>query len=108
MDVHASQRRLQDRITELRAAIDQAADYRKPVELDQVVVGRLSRMDAMQRQAMAEATMRQHAREIARAQAALKRMEAGEFGYCVACGGDIAVRRLENDPAVATCIECAA
>jgi DnaK suppressor protein len=77
------------------------------VELDQQAVGRLSRMDALQNQAMAKAgqTRRQVQRQ--RLAAALARMDAGEFGYCEDCGEDIAIGRLEIDPAATRCVSCA-
>ncbi len=77
------------------------------VTLDQQSVGRLSRMDAMQRQAMAQATMRRRAAERLRIKAALDRLEDGEYGYCTDCGEDIARSRLETNPAVALCLSCA-
>lgn len=92
---------------EIRAGDDATAPERAPVELDQQSVGRLSRMDALQVQAMAMETSRRRAGELRRIAAALARMEAGEYGYCVECGEEIAVRRLELDPAAPLCIECA-
>ena len=92
---------------ETRAEDDAAAAERAPVELDQQSVGRLSRMDALQVQAMAQATSRRRAGELKRVAAALERMEAGEYGYCVECGEEIAMRRLELDPATPLCIQCA-
>lgn len=77
------------------------------VELDQQAVGRLSRMDALQNQAMAKAghARRQVLRQ--RLTAALARMDAGEFGYCEDCGEDIALGRLNIDPAAMRCVSCA-
>jgi DnaK suppressor protein len=83
-----------------------AAD-RAPVRLDQDSVGRLSRIDAMQIQAMALAAERRRAAERARIDAALKRLDEGEFGYCVQCGDGIAPARLQHDPSVSQCLECA-
>ena len=80
---------------------------RKPVTLDQSMVGRLTRMDAMQSQAMAIETERRRDLEIKRIDAALGRINEGEFGYCGICGEPIDPRRLENDPTVVTCIACA-
>ncbi len=80
---------------------------RGPVELDQQAVGRLSRMDAMQVHAMAEATHERRLAELTRIVGALERMDDGDYGYCVACDGKIAAKRLELDPAVPTCIKCA-
>ena len=47
---------LTSRRLELQDLIDGAAESAAPVELDQQVQGRLSRMDALQGQAMAQAT----------------------------------------------------
>lgn len=80
---------------------------RKPVELDQVSVGRLSRMDAIQVQAMAAAAERRRQVRIGAIDAALTRMASGEFGFCVACGDAIGARRLQLDPAAPNCITCA-
>lgn len=83
------------------------ADSRETVELQQDSVGRLSRMDAMQQQAMAQATARRRVAERARIAAALERMDEGEWGWCTVCGNEIAAKRLQHDPSVAKCVECA-
>ena len=83
-----------------------AAD-RAPVELDQTSVGRLSRIDAMQMQAMALATEQRRQAELARVLAALARLGTEEFRYCEICGEAIAPARLGHNPAVTTCIGCA-
>ena len=106
-DLSLVRRELEALLADCRAASTATADDRKPVALDQTTVGRLSRMDAMQRQAMAEATERQRQVQIQRLQAALARLDEGEYGYCVRCGDSIAPRRLEADPAVPLCIGCA-
>ncbi len=98
---------LADRKADLIASVANASDSAAPVELDQQVQGRLSRMDALQGQAMAQATIQRRRVEIAQIDAALRRMEAGEFGYCVECGDDIAPKRLELNPAIARCVDCA-
>ncbi|WP_372884789.1 TraR/DksA family transcriptional regulator [Shimia sp.] len=77
------------------------------VTLDQQAVGRLSRMDALQSQAMARAGQaRRDARKRA-LQAAVGRLVDGDFGYCDDCGEEIALKRLEFDPSVVRCISCA-
>ncbi|QFT76540.1 TraR/DksA C4-type zinc finger protein [Erythrobacter sp. THAF29] len=85
-----------------------SAEGRAPVTLQQDSVGRLSRMDAMQQQAMAQAQERRRAAERKRIEAALQRLDEGEWGYCVRCGDEIAEKRLEHDPSVASCVNCAA
>lgn len=77
------------------------------VELDQSRVGRLSRMDALQQQAMARATNQRSALELQRLEAALVRIRTGDYGYCLKCGEDIAEKRLKADPGALTCITCA-
>ena len=86
---------------------DSTKDARKTVVLDQQSVGRLSRMDAMQQQAMARATQTRRDHQGLRIKAALERMDQGEYGYCTDCGEDIALKRLQLDPTVPTCISCA-
>ena len=45
--------------------------------------------------------------EIAKIGVALRRMDAGEFGICLECGGDIGSARLEAYPYASECIDCA-
>lgn len=99
-------RRLEKEIDELRALSETGAASRAPVTLDQQSVGRLSRMDAMQAQAMAQATERRRLTRIQQVEAALKRIEDGEYGYCLSCGEEIETRRLDTDPAAPLCIAC--
>lgn len=99
--------RLLARRAELDAEDAANADSRDPVELQQDSVGRLSRMDAMQQQAMAQATERRRRAERARIEAALGRLDEGEWGWCTACGNEIAEKRLAHDPSVAKCVGCA-
>lgn len=82
-------------------------DGQAVVSLDQQSVGRLSRMDALQNQAMAKAQQQLRDQQKQRLLAAWRRIDEGEFGYCVDCGVEIAAKRLELDPAVFKCISCA-
>lgn len=76
------------------------------VELDQSRQGRLSRMDAMQQQAMAvaqQATYQRQLREVLKAQA---RLEAGDYGYCTLCDDPIPLARLHIRPEAELCLAC--
>lgn len=110
MDKHR-EAALRDRLEAELAALDAedalGAEAQKTVVLDQTSVGRLSRMDAMQGQAMAKATGARRAQRRMRIAAAFARMDCGEFGYCTECGEEIALARLDLDPTVPTCIGCA-
>lgn len=107
-DLRALRVQLTTRLQDLRAASETTADNRRPVALDQTSVGRVSRMDVMQVQAMAVASERRRHEEARRIEAAITRIDADEYGYCIACGEEIAPKRLAADPTVATCIKCAA
>lgn len=98
---------LRERLAELDSEDAANADSRATVELQQDSVGRLSRMDAMQQQAMAQATERRRAGERKRILAALGRIEDGDWGYCLTCGEEIAEKRLRHDPSVPRCVNCA-
>jgi RNA polymerase-binding transcription factor len=95
------------RLTALEAQNQLGKDAQSVVQLDQQSVGRLSRMDALQNQAMAKAQQARRDTQTLRLNAALARIEQGEFGYCEDCGEDIAPKRLELDPSVTKCIACA-
>lgn len=92
---------------ELEALISGSSESRSTVELDQSAVGRLSRMDALQGQQMALATDRRRALELKRIESALRRLEDGDYGYCVRCEEPITAKRLAFDPAVTLCVACA-
>ena len=107
LDLPALEARLRARQAELTHLADSSAESRQPVELDQTRVGRLSRMDALQDQAMQLETERRRQIELKRIEAALERLGEGEFGFCAQCGEDIAAKRLELDPTNPICIDCA-
>jgi len=84
-----------------------SSESREPVTLQQDSVGRLSRIDALQQQAMAQATQRRRQAESRRIVAALARLDEGEWGYCLTCGEEIAKARLDHDPSAGQCVGCA-
>ncbi|SLN46223.1 RNA polymerase-binding transcription factor [Roseovarius albus] len=96
-----------ERLAALDAEDDLGAEGQQTVELDQQAVGRLSRMDALQNQAMANANHTRRQSERTRLNAALTRMDEDEYGYCDSCGEDINPNRLRLDPAALKCIDCA-
>jgi DnaK suppressor protein len=108
LDLQAIATRLRARRDELLQLTAAHQEESEPVEVDQSSVGRLSRMDALQSQAMALEVERRREAELARIGAALERIEQGEYGECVSCGEAIALKRLEFDPATPVCVRCAA
>lgn len=99
--------RLEAELEELNALSIGASGNRAPVELDQQSVGRLSRMDAMQVQQMAQAVERRRRDRIEKIRRALARIEDGDYGYCHECDEPIAPGRLDIDPAAHLCVNCA-
>lgn len=91
----------------LGEASRQTRDGRRPVTLDQQSVGRLSRMDALQGQAMAKGLEARRAGRLRAIAAALARIEEGEFGWCEDCGEFIGEGRLDIDPCATRCVSCA-
>ncbi len=106
-DLETSRQKLLDRREEILTDVEVSDDATKTVELDQSRVGRLSRMDAMQSQAMSQELKRRRQLELQKISAALVRIDSGDYGYCVACDEEISAGRLEFDPAVPLCLDCA-
>jgi len=95
---------LRDELIAIAATGDESAAV---VELDQSKVGRLSRMDAMQAQAIAKATGERRETMLRDIEAALKRIDHGSYGLCQDCDDAINPKRLEIDPTTLRCIDCA-
>lgn len=85
----------------------QAQQSSATVELDQQSVGRLSRIDAMQAQAMAQELARRRARQLLEIAAALTRIANDDYGYCQTCDEPISPARLAINPASRYCLNCA-
>ncbi len=94
----------QAQINALEQTHEQASEC---VTLDQTRVGRLSRMDAMQAQAIAVETRRRNQLMLKNIERALKKIDADDFGYCESCDEAIDRRRLDFDPTVRFCVHCA-
>ena len=100
-------RLLLERRDELLSLAQTGREAAGTVELDQSKVGRLSRMDALQAQAISQERERRRELELQRIEAALQRIDRDDFGYCQECDEPIAEARLRFDPAVTLCIQCA-
>jgi DnaK suppressor protein len=92
---------------ELERLITISQDSRQPVELDQTRQGRVSRQDALMQQEMAKETNRRRVSELQRISVALDKIEGDDYGYCVKCDDMISIKRLELDPSISLCINCA-
>ncbi len=107
VDQKNAAKRLEAKKHELENLSALSHEARSTVELDQQSVGRLSRMDAMQQQAMNQATERTRQNDLNRIKLALGRLAEDEYGYCATCGEEIADKRLAIDPMAERCVNCA-
>lgn len=106
-DVGQIRQQLLDLRAEIEAQTQLNAGATDAVELDQSRMGRLSRMDAMQAQAMSQATHQRRLLILQRIEPALQRLDKGQWGLCVRCEDEIAPARLTIDPTCLLCLECA-
>jgi DnaK suppressor protein len=106
-DLNTIYLQLRARESALRERTQQSSSSSAVVELDQSKVGRLSRMDALQAQAMSKAADTRCIDELRRIKSALSRLESGDYGFCDECGEAISPQRLNIDPSATLCIGCA-
>jgi DnaK suppressor protein len=105
---------------ELQTSEEISEEARQPVALDQSMVGRLSRIDAMQGVQMAQEASRRRQQQLVGIVGALARIDSdlsaeisagnrtnNEYGYCSLCDEDISIGRLNIDPTYVLCIGCA-
>ncbi len=103
------QAQLHQRLLELRheleALLASSEAASRPVELDQPI-GRLSRMDALQQQHMAQAGRENTRQRLQRVQAALALFARNEYGLCRLCEEPIGFARLSARPEAPLCLAC--
>ncbi len=107
VDLQIAQKRLAEKRAELEELSSLSREARDPVALDQQSVGRLSRMDAMQQQAMNQATEATRKFNLVRIEAAERRIRDEDYGFCDGCGEEIPDGRLNIDPMAELCVGCA-
>ncbi len=100
---------LEAALVALRAQIEIALGLTKvgaqAVDLDQPI-GRISRVDALQQQAMAKASRQRQQVRLKQVAAALERVARGEYGDCLRCADPIGYRRLRAYPESPNCVRC--
>lgn len=107
LNLEQIKRSLEKEREELVVASEAAVEDCQPVALDQQSVGRVSRMDALQVQAMAQALEVRRQGRLQRIEEALQRIAHGDYGYCSQCGEPIPAKRLDIDPTNERCVHCA-
>ncbi len=106
VDIEHFRQRLAAELASTEEALAQADAAAATVKLDQSSVGRLTRMDALQQQALAQGLRERLLTRLRRVRAAADRVDAGTFGTCCSCGASLDAARLHNDPATVFCADC--
>jgi DnaK suppressor protein len=105
-EIERLRQQLASRAEELKATIAAGEQADAPIAPDSSL-GRLTRVDALQAQQMAQALVQRNREELGRVTRALERIEAGTYGVCARCGEDIAEARLQAVPDAVVCRDCA-
>ena len=90
---------------ELREALEGSREGAQVVSLDQPI-GRVSRIDALQQQKMAQAAKRKQEVRLGQVKIALAALDDDEYGYCRACDEPIGFKRLSARPESPFCLGC--
>lgn len=99
---------LQRQLRRLQKSMKITDEALRTVELDQTAVGRLSRMDSLQNQALSEGLREREMARLSQILEAIDRLKAGTYGLCSACGREIPFERLFVFPEAPECASCVA
>lgn len=92
--------------TLLKAQMTAPSDRTETVDLDQPI-GRLSRVDALQQQKMAQAQQGRLRIRLSQIAMARRSYEDDEYGECRTCGECVGYPRLKAQPESPLCVLCA-
>ncbi|MDA7916264.1 TraR/DksA C4-type zinc finger protein [Verrucomicrobia bacterium] len=99
-------RKLKELEVELEEALELNSESTDVVKLD-TNIGRLSRMDQIQNQAIAKELKERQQLQLQRVVNSLKKVAKGNYGTCPTCKKPIAEARLEAQPEAVQCVSCA-
>lgn len=97
---------LESQLLRLERSMRVTEEGLRPVELDHTAVGRLSRIDELQNQALTKNLREREETKLGGLLQALRRIEAGTYGRCAECNVPIPFERLAIFPETATCMDC--
>ena len=99
-------------ISELEQQLDLCKNATQTVELDQTLAGRVSRVDAIQQQKMAQSSFVRDKKRLLKLKNVLQILSeeqqnnGQEYGRCEECDEEIAIARLMVKPESTNCIAC--
>lgn len=97
---------LERQLERLQKSMQVTDEALKTVQLDQTAVGRLSRMDSLQNQSLSKGLREREVVQLSQIRDALARLEAGSYGLCTLCTGEIPFERLFVFPEAPECAGC--
>lgn len=103
---------IRKQISELEQQLNLCKIATQTVELDQTLAGRVSRIDAIQQQKMAQSSFARDKNRLLKLNNVLKRLSEEqqsndqEYGRCEECEEEIAIARLMVKPESTNCIAC--
>ena len=96
---------IETQMAEIRESLEYLKGESKPVE-PSVALGRLTRMEAISEKGVNEAMLSSAKGRLEKLSNALGRIDAGTYGLCVRCGGELPPGRLEAVPEALVCVPC--
>ena len=96
---HHLKLKLQNMLSELHELVVAQEQTSKPVQLTESI-GRLSRIDAIQQQGIAQQALDRSKIRIKQVEAALTRIEKGTYGVCIKSDEPIPFERLDSLPEI--------
>ena len=98
---------VRETITKLEEEIQEAESHGQPPGQLDGTEGRLSRQDSLMRHQIDKEAQRRRHQRLRLLHESLLRMDAGEYGICSRCHGEIEYSRLELQPEATLCSSCA-
>jgi DnaK suppressor protein len=99
------QKKLEELLLTVKNDITDLMESSKPIKPENSL-GRLTRMDAIGQKSINEHALNNAKIRLKKIEAALKRIEEDEYGYCLECGDEISEKRLNAVPESPQCMEC--
>ncbi|MEP2024766.1 MAG: TraR/DksA family transcriptional regulator [Reichenbachiella sp.] len=97
---------IKNEIVKVEQIVLDLKDLTQPISPENVI-GRVSRMDAINNKSINEASLRKAEEKLSKLQVALSRVEDKDFGICVKCQKVIPVGRIMLVPQSNKCVNCA-
>jgi DnaK suppressor protein len=96
---------IDEHIQKIRDKLPGLKEQTRPISPDNAI-GRLSRMEAMSERSVNEATYKKAQMRLEKLMATKVRVHDDDYGECLECGEEIALKRLQTLPESTLCMNC--